>query len=426
MNEPVAHRALVLSRSCPYPIDRAVGGIHKRLKMLLQAAALQADLLDCVFFVPSQWQPTEAMALEVAEQLAATWGVKTEVRLVAWADWTEFGPASPMPVLSARFQRDIRRLMGPQQLTAVREALMRRPSWILAHRLQPMVALQAAGEPLPPVIFDLDDIEHLSLWRSLRAGLRWRSEATKYLHIPALWAAERRAIKLSRLTLVCSDPDVRRVTEITRDARPFAAANPVSVPPLRDGQAPGPNLAFVGSYSFRPNADAAHRLIAEVFPLIRRAVPEARLEIIGEAPEQIPSFNAQPEGVHFRGFAPSMADAYLDVRLLCCPIRIGSGTRLKIIEAASFGVPTVSTSLGAEGLLFSSPGEIRISDTNGGLASACVELLRDPAQATKVGQAAWLRAKREYDLGHLVEGLAAEIDKALVRPPSPSERRSGA
>ena len=81
----------------------------------------------------------------------------------------------------------------------------------------------------------------------------------------------------------------------------------------------------------------------DVWPLIRKACPEARLIIAGNKPERIPSFASHPPGVEFTGFVEDLGQLYQRVGIVCCSILSGGGTRLKILEAAAYGKAIVST-----------------------------------------------------------------------------------
>src|SRR5262249_32466510 len=90
----------------------------------------------------------------------------------------------------------------------------------------------------------------------------------------------------------------------------------------------------------------------------------------------------------------------------CCPIRVGAGTRVKIIEAAGHARPVVSTPLGAEGLELRDGTEIVIRQTDRDLAAACAQLLLDDDAARRIGHAAWERARRTYDRAAVLHAVA--------------------
>jgi glycosyltransferase involved in cell wall biosynthesis len=248
-----------------------------------------------------------------------------------------------------------------------------------------------------PVAFDLDDVEHVAMRRRLLARGVPPDKRLKLLQLGALLRAQRRALSLARVTLVCSEPDrlllERRFGASSVRVLPNSVPIPVSVAP----PAMPHNLLFVGSFEYAPNVVAAEFLVAEVWPLVLRAVPDARLRIVGHRADRIARHATPPPGVEFTGFVPYLAAEYERAAVVCCPIHTGSGTRVKIIEAAAHARAVVSTPLGAEGLDFRDGTEIRIAQGAPELAAACIELLAQPALAWRIGLAARQRARSCYE-----------------------------
>jgi len=110
--------------------------------------------------------------------------------------------------------------------------------------------------------------------------------------------------------------------------------------------------------------------------------------------------------VSFLGFVDDLDSWYARARVVCCPISHGSGTRVKIIEAAAHARAIVSTSMGAEGLNFRDGREILLRESPSALADACVELLNDPSRADHLGRAARARAAERYERSAVVTQLA--------------------
>ncbi len=107
-----------------------------------------------------------------------------------------------------------------------------------------------------------------------------------------------------------------------------------------------------------PHIEAAERLVTRIFPLVKRKLPEARLLIAGKASDSLPSRRTTPENVEYLGYVPDLDGLYANTRIVCCPMLNGGGTRIKLIEAAAYARPMVSTRIGAEGLDFENGREI--------------------------------------------------------------------
>lgn len=169
---------------------------------------------------------------------------------------------------------------------------------------------------------------------------------------------------------------------------------------------------MVGIYSYEPNADGAEHFISEVMPLLRRHQPEAELWLAGASPESIPSFARAPDGVRFLGFVEDIAGVYAAARIVVCPIRFGSGTRVKLVEAAAWGKAIVSTRIGAEGLGMVHRRDVLFADGGVELAEACLELLRDDRLVERLGANARALAERSYDRSKIVQALATTFSDA--------------
>ena len=168
--------------------------------------------------------------------------------------------------------------------------------------------------------------------------------------------------------------------------------------------------------------------MTRIFPLVQRQMPEARLIVAGGMPERVPSFRSPPPGVEFTGFVPDLDKLYAGSRVIACPVTVGGGTRLKLVEAASYGRPMVSTRLGAEGLAFEDGREIVLRDDDEGFATACVQLLRDDAECARLGEAARARMRESYAAEGIVDQITrimSGIGHSLRRPASANERLRG-
>jgi glycosyltransferase involved in cell wall biosynthesis len=170
----------------------------------------------------------------------------------------------------------------------------------------------------------------------------------------------------------------------------------------------------LATYAYAPNITAADFLIRDVWPLVRADCPDAQLIIAGNKPERIPSFASHPAGVEFTGFVHDLAPLYRRVRIVCCPILSGGGTRLKILEAAAYGKAIVSTTVGAEGLDLQDGRELILRDGGLAFARACVELLRDPTRCEMLGVAARETVSRSYDRKQIVARIKDEIKQATI------------
>ena len=140
---------------------------------------------------------------------------------------------------------------------------------------------------------------------------------------------------------------------------------------------PRQGVLFLGNFQHLPNLDACDHLMAEIWPRVRARRPEARLTVVGaHAPERLRRWDGR-DGIEVVGAVPEVLPYYQRYRLLVAPIRAGSGTRLKILEAMACELPVVSTSLGAEGIDARAGEHLLIADSPGQIADAVERLLAD-------------------------------------------------
>ena len=114
-------------------------------------------------------------------------------------------------------------------------------------------------------------------------------------------------------------------------------------------------FVFVGNGKHRPNLDAISILKTEIWPGLRRVLPDAKLDIFGAyLPDAVHRFHTPEEGFEVHGWAPSLETVFASSRLQLAPLRFGAGIKGKILNALRFGLPTLSTPIGWEGIY---PGE---------------------------------------------------------------------
>lgn len=185
---------------------------------------------------------------------------------------------------------------------------------------------------------------------------------------------ERDAAARADAVVVCSEADRQRLGRPDTFVVPNGYRSPS--PPLgRPTAGDPPTLLFAGWLRYTPNADAARHLVLDVLPELRALVPDARVRLVGHNDERITSLAG--DGVEVTGFVPSMDTELAQADLLVVPMRIGSGTRLKILEAFAHRIPVVSTTVGCDGIDARHGEHLLVADEPAELASACASLLAD-------------------------------------------------
>lgn len=138
-----------------------------------------------------------------------------------------------------------------------------------------------------------------------------------------------------------------------------------------------PVLGFLANYAYAPNCDALSWLVEDLFPAIKVRLPDARLLLAGSNLTQSVSARKLPDGVTARGWYDKLGDFWSAIDVFVCPLRIGGGIKVKMIEALRSGALCVSTSVGMEGLPLSADAAVARADTNEDFVHATVQLCTD-------------------------------------------------
>lgn len=173
----------------------------------------------------------------------------------------------------------------------------------------------------------------------------------------------------------------------------------------------GPYVLFVGSMDYHANVDGVTWFMREVWPGLREKRPELKLAIVGRDP--VPAIQAlrSPE-VIVTGTVPDVRPYYRNAAALLAPLRIGSGTRLKILEAMAAGTPVIATALGAEGIEVQHETDVLLADTPAEFITATGRLLDNPAMAKALAAKARILAAERYDwksLGAMLMQIHARV-----------------
>jgi O-antigen biosynthesis protein len=172
-------------------------------------------------------------------------------------------------------------------------------------------------------------------------------------------------------------------------------------------------LLFLGNFRHTPNLEGVQWLVREVFPLVRQARPDAKLLIVGAEPPPAHSFPSS-EGLEVMGFVPDLGEVVSRASVFVCPIRSGSGVRVKLLEAFAAGIPSVSTHLGAEGLAQEDGSVCLLADDPALFAAAILRLLSDRAFATAMATRARAEVVENWDAAHVGRKLVADY-RAVIR-----------
>ncbi|HEX8818128.1 MAG TPA: glycosyltransferase family 4 protein [Terriglobales bacterium] len=241
------------------------------------------------------------------------------------------------------------------------------------------------------------------LWKALS----WREWRTMH-------SAERTYSILADHVLTVSEDD-------SKFFRQFLDAGKVSVIPTgvdveyfrpsESSETPD-SLVFTGSMDWLPNEDGIIYFVKEVLPLVRQQTPNVSLTVVGRKPSRrLADLAASERNVRLTGWVADIRPFLSSASVCVVPLRIGSGTRLKIFEAMSMGKAVISTTIGAEGLPVRDGEHLLIADDPSAFASRALQLLRNPMERQRLGSAARKLVSDKYSWAQATNDLAQVLSR---------------
>ena len=395
---------LFMAHTSPLPV--VTGSRVRSLALIRQLVARGWDVSLFALDTGVPAQPADVAELRV---------LCTEVRLRRQAAPTAVRMARMgVDLLRGRpFQHSMFRFPG-----AVREA----HAWIAAGRFD---AILAAGHYMLPyvpagergrMLLDPQNVETERV-ATMAAALwpRPRGVIARLQQRPVRRYEERAAASAGAI-LAVSESDGAWF-EHRAPGRVTVVANGVDCAAIqpREGNGRDGPVLFVGSLDYGPNVDGARVLIDDIAPrLTHRGV---RIALVGSLPP--PSLRAAaaaaPVPVEVTGRVEQIAPWFRSSRLLAVPLRIGGGTRLKILEAMAHGLPVVTTSIGCAGLDVVHERDVLIADDPAAFARSVDRLLADDGLAAAIARRARQTVQEHYDWRAIGDALERAVTDLLAR-----------
>lgn len=224
---------------------------------------------------------------------------------------------------------------------------------------------------------------------------------------------ERRLGRWAHALWTCSDDDTRRYQQIgVRCADIATVPNGIDTAGVEfrmRRQTAVPRILFIGTLCYEPNEEGLVWFHGHVWPTLKAAIPGLRWRIVGRFPTPAIERMAGDDGIELFADAPSTAPHLDESTLFICPLFSGSGTRLKLLEAFSAGIPVVATTVGAEGLNARQGEQLLMADEAAGFARAISTLLEDAHAADRMRRSARKFVESNYDWDIIVTAAAERL-----------------
>ncbi len=265
-----------------------------------------------------------------------------------------------------------------------------------AQRLSPV------GRPSAPrFIFDDHNCEYVLQQRAFetdaRRPSRWLGAAYSLVQWQKLRRFEAQVCRAADRVIAVSDADALALRRLVPGLEVVVAPNGIDLAQSSSfkyqASTPNDNLVFTGTMDFRPNVDAVLWFASEVLPRILAQEPNAHLYIVGQRPHKRLEALRHHPAITLTGAVEDVRPYLAGSAVYVVPLRIGGGTRFKILEAAALRCAMVSTTLGCEGFPVQHGRELLIADTPAKFAEAVIALLRDPSRRAQLGQRAYTLAE---------------------------------
>lgn len=401
-------RLLFLSMTVPYPPDNG----HKlRTFALLRALAAEGHDTTLLAFAPRG---------EVVDDISP---VRALVRhadvipLAASSLTSRSGVWGRLRALGSGKAYAVRRYRSAEMAARVGACLATSKfDAVLADTVFGTVNLPPSDVPL---LLNNVDVEHVIL----EHYVRWSRNPAKRLYASLearrLRRFEAAACRRAAVAMPCSSVDEAVLRSLCPGLATVVVPNVVDADAYKPGADPDAGVVlYQGGLDWYPNRDAVLFFAREILPLIRRERPAVRFVVAGRNPPA--RFRRELQamaGIELTGTVSDMRPVLQRSSVCVVPLRIGSGTRIKILEAAAMARPVVSTTLGAQGLDFVDGEELVLADAPVAFARAVVALLSDARRRRAMGSAARKRVEENYGL----HALRAQLRRVLAQVPPARE-----
>jgi glycosyltransferase involved in cell wall biosynthesis len=286
---------------------------------------------------------------------------------------------------------------------------VRRPDLVIIARVNiaiQMLPLVRAQLPGVPIIFDTVDLHYRRFGRA--AALQRTPDAS--MRALAVKVDELAMARASDLVWVVSEVERQALLAEDADLNVEVLSLIHEVPAARLGYEGRQGLGFVGGFQHAPNVDAVRFLVEQIMPRIWAARADMVLAVVGaDVPPEIRALEGP--GVRILGYRRDLAALLGGWRVFVAPLRFGAGASGKITQALSFGLPAVTTWVGAEGTALQHDEDVLIAETPEAFAAATLDLYENPERWERLSCTGQTRMRARFS----VEAARTRIGKDLAR-----------
>ena len=267
-----------------------------------------------------------------------------------------------------------------------------------------------------PVVLNAHNVEHQLL--QTRITIERRAWAQRFFvgQAARLRRFEQAACIRADAVLACSRDDAVELRGLAPTTPVHVIPNGVDLDanrPADDAPTSPGQMVFVGQMGWFPNRDGVEWFMHDVLPRIVARRPDARFVVVGKS-QGLTVPDAVADKVELAGFVPDLRPVVHRAGIYVVPLRAGSGTRLKVLEAMALGKAIVTTRVGSEGIALEEGVSARYADDADAFANAVVDLMGRPGEVARLGREARAQAERHYGWDAIGRDLLAVYARLLT------------
>lgn len=265
-----------------------------------------------------------------------------------------------------------------------------------------------------PTVLDHHNIESHMLFRRSDNESHWLKKLYFKQEAWRLEQYEKNYCPKVTLNISCSDMDSERLKGIAPNANVLSIANGVDIEyfkPLSDSD-DGKTLIFAGTLNWYPNIEAVNFIAEQLWPKLKQAIPDIRIDIIGANPqENILQLSQREKNFCVHGFVNDLRP-YLDNAAIClCPITDGGGTKLKVLDAFAMAKTMIAHPIACEGIDVINGVNVYFAETADDYIDAITKLLNNSGQRQKIGRNARQLVEDNYSYHSIGEFLRQQYER---------------
>jgi len=371
----------------PYPVDR---GTYQRVYHLLVELA-KSFTIDLVCL-----QEDASRTMEVFEPITNRC-LAIPFKNQPWAKLFPDRLVNPLPSTVAHWQ-------DPSVLTALKQ-FSEGQDYAIVQCIDLVLwpYLKAIFPDHPYRVMDRSRVDWLFQTEELNTlDLTLKERLLRKENLLKIAKLERSAYKELRSMIVCGPDDKTFLQDkLGESEKVFVLANgyneqyfDVEAHPRKLSEKP--SILFCGALDYSPNVDGIDWFASKIWPLVRAKVPEVEWWIVGKSPDARSEKWAALPGVRLIGEVPDVRPYYQEAWIQVVPLRIGGGTRLKIVESLGMCAPVVSTTLGAQGLDLVPGQDVLLADDAEDFSAAVAELLQLPEKRISLEESGLNTVRSKY------------------------------